>query len=105
MLRWLRRSPESFLPGQEDAPLGSAQLPMEGSGVLRFDTRAIYNALQAQRSDRGMTWVQVTAEAGVPDASSLTRLQKGGRVTFPLVMRITMWLGQLAANFVRVSEL
>src|SRR3954471_14470438 len=104
MLRWLGRNPESFLPRQEGAMRDTAQLSTVADfGVLRFAARAIYDALHAQRIDRGMTWRQVAAEAGMPNPDSLTRLRQGGGVGFPLVMRIFAWLEQPAARFVRVS--
>jgi len=50
-LAWLGRTPESFLAGP---PLFSETLlPESGPGrVLRFDTRALYAALNAQRLAR-----------------------------------------------------
>jgi len=71
--------------------------------ILRFDTRAIYAALDARRTERGMTWRQVAAEIGGLNAASLTHLAKGGRTSFPGVMRITAWLGRSAANFTRAA--
>ncbi len=104
MLRWLRRTPESFVQGYNDAATEGAALSEAGDkGVLRFDTRAMYLALDAQRIDRGMTWKQVADEIGGLNPASLTRLSKGGRTGFPQVMRIVRWLGHPAASFTRIS--
>src|SRR5689334_12145791 len=102
MLRWLRRSPESFVPGENKAPPLPEATPNE---VLRFDVKKLYDALNSQRTQRGMTWQMVANEIGGLRAPSLTRYAKGGRTGFPEVMRIVRWLGQPAAAFVRLSPL
>lgn len=101
MLRWLGRTPESFVPGWEGPQQTLPQVT--SSQVLRFDARAIYSALDTQRAERGMTWRQVADEIGGFNAPSLTRLTKGGRVVFPGVMRIFRWLSRPAAHFTRVT--
>jgi hypothetical protein len=81
MLRWLDRTPESFVPGH-DGP--AARLPEVPTGrVLRFDTAAIYSALDTRRIERKLTWIGVAREIGGCTAASLTRLAKGGRTAFP----------------------
>jgi len=50
---WLGRSPESFVPGRT-AGAGEAPLPVAAARVLRFDARALYAALQAERVARGL---------------------------------------------------
>ena len=70
--------------------------------ALRFDTRALYAALDVERSAQGLTWHAVAAATGVGDAGALRRLRAGGRVMFPDAMRVLGWLGAPAAQFVRV---
>lgn len=102
VLRWMRRSPESFLDGEVSAR-NEEELPEPGRGrVLRFDTRAIYDALDVQRRTRGMTWKQVAAELPGFSESMLTNLATGPLIGFPRVMLLTQWLGRPAAAFVRV---
>jgi hypothetical protein len=104
MLRWLNRTPESFVPNHPRADDKSARLPnVPTSQILRFDTRALYAALDAQRHRSEMTWVQVAAEVGV-SASSLTHLSEGGRTRFPDVMRMVQWLDRPAAAFTRACD-
>jgi AraC-like DNA-binding protein len=104
MLQWLNRTPESFMPDRGESQLAGEPLPQPAPHqTLRFDTKTIYDALEAQRADRGLSWKQVAAEAGL-GASTLTRLSRGGRTAFPHVMRIFRWLSQPAAQFVRVSN-
>jgi hypothetical protein len=105
MLRWLGRTPESFILGHKAPDPEKTILPAVGPGqLLRFDTKAMYAALDAQRQGRGVTWRQVANEIGGLNAGSLTRLAEGGRTAFPEVMTIVGWLGRPAAGFTRVSD-
>jgi hypothetical protein len=104
MLLWLRRTPESFVPGFEgadDERYRLRELPREQ--LLRWDTRALHAAMNAQRRARRMTWKQVAQEIGGFTPGMLTNLAKGGRIGFPGVMRIVRWLGQPAAAFTRAA--
>jgi hypothetical protein len=105
MLRWLDRTPESFVPGHPWANAEAARLPRVTPGqILRFDVQAIHAALDAQRIAKGMTWAQLAREIGGFQASGLTRLADGGRIGFPRVMRIFAWLELPAARFTRKSS-
>lgn len=100
-LAWLGRTPESFLTGSPIFP--ETPLPESGAGrVLRFDTRALHAALNAQRQTQGLSWAQVAAELPGFTASMLTNLSTGPLIGFPRVMLLTQWLGRPAADFVRV---
>lgn len=103
MLLWLHRTPESFVPGCDTAASPPDQSPDAPNCVLRFDTRAIYAALDAQRARKGLTWTEVAQRIGGLKPASLTRLSKGGRTSFPQVMRIVAWLGRPALTFTRIS--
>lgn len=104
MLRWLGRTPESFVPGHPESESDRARLPQVPSGhIMRFDTKKIHAALDARRIERKMTWMQVGKEIGV-GVSSLTHLAKGGRTAFPQVMRILRWLDGMVAEFARFSR-
>ena len=101
MLRWLNRPPEAFVAGS--GAVGAAfDLPaVPPHQILRFDTRALHTALDAQRIARRLTWRQVADEIEGIRPASLTRLKHGGRISFPQVMRITRWLGKPTAQFAR----
>ena len=102
MLRWLGRSPESFLQDIEFE--ASPLLPDVGSGkVIRFDTKRLYAAVNAMRISRRLTWQEAACEMG-STPSSLMHLSKGGRTGFPHVMRITRWLHAPVAQFVRATN-
>jgi len=104
MLRWLGRTPESFVAGQS-RDVG-APLPLVGPHqVLRLDTRRLHAALNAARAERGMTWAEVAdAIGGRATQSSLAHLAKGGRTGFPHVMHLTKWLDAPLAHFVRITR-
>ena len=104
MLLWLRRTPESFVPGLPGADAERFRLRAVGKEqTLRWDTKALHSALNDQRQARGMTWKQVAQEMGGFTPGMLTNLAKGGRAGFPGVMRIVRWLGQPATTFTRAS--
>jgi hypothetical protein len=104
MLRWLNRSPESFVPGHRLVDEVSSRLPdVPSNKVLRFDTKKLHAALDAQRVANGMTWVEVAREMGL-SAPMLTHLAKGKRIGFPHVMRMMRWLEKPAAEFTRASD-
>jgi hypothetical protein len=102
MLLWLGRTPESFVPGAEST--GTALPHIGPSKILRWDTPAIYAAIEAKKTAESLTWNEVADRVGGVAAASLTRLARGGRIAFPDVMRIVRWLGEPAANFTRASS-
>ena len=56
-------------------------------------------ALEAERSDRGLTWKQLAGELPGFTDSMLTNLSTAP--LFPRVMMLTQWLRRPAASFVR----
>lgn len=105
MLLWLRRTPESFVPGMTDPGSATFRRPrLARAQILRWDSRALFAALDEQRLERRLTWTAVAREVGGFTPSMLTNLSKGGRVWFPGVMRLVRWLGRPAAGFTRVAD-
>jgi hypothetical protein len=104
MLRWLGRSPESFIRG--GARAGTDQpLPAVPAGrMLRFDTRALHAALNQRRLDGGLTWPDIAREIPGVSVNSLQHLAAGGRTGFPHVVRLTQWLGRPVADFTRQTS-
>jgi hypothetical protein len=102
ILKWLNRTPESFLPGA--AVSDGQSLPEVPSPLgLRFDTRKLHAAVNAQRVARGLTWSQAAREMDV-SPNTLTSMATGPRTGFPQVMRITRWLDRPLAEFTRFSR-
>ncbi|MXV79725.1 MAG: helix-turn-helix transcriptional regulator [Chloroflexi bacterium] len=66
----------------------------------RFDNRAFYQALDATRQARRVTWKQVSAESGV-SASTLTRMAQGRRPDVDGLAALASWAALSADDFVR----
>jgi hypothetical protein len=99
-VRWLGRTPESFVPGLRETP--EHPLPADDTGRPALDTRAIYLAVNDRRSGQGLSWRQVAGELGRGfTPAMLTRLAGGTAIGFPRVMRIFQWLGRPVAEFTR----
>jgi hypothetical protein len=102
ILRWLARTPESFLLGRDGAVERNEALPTpRPARILRLDTRGMYRALNAERVRREMSWTQVADELPGFTASMLTNLATGPLIGFPRVMLLTQWLSRPLASFVR----
>jgi hypothetical protein len=101
LLRWLDRPPEAFV--RQAVPVsGSVALPkVPATQVLRVDTKSLHAALDRARIERGMTWREVAGQLADTQVPMLTNLAKGPLIGFPQLTRITQWLGQPVANFVR----
>lgn len=70
--------------------------------MVRFDTKALYAALDAQCHERGMTWTQLAVEIGV-SAATITRTRLGGRMEVDDMLAMVRWLGVPVETFVRES--
>jgi hypothetical protein len=104
MCRWLERSPESFTQPSDDGSLSGPWRPANGGGVLRFDTRAFYAALDEERQRRGLDWTALAGTLGVA-LSALTRLRLGGRAHFPWILRPLAWLRRPSTDFVLLTPI
>jgi hypothetical protein len=101
ILRWLARSPESFVTGAViDAPL-----PVAGPDRrLRWSLLALYEAVDARRRERRLTWTQLARELRC-GPSQLTGIRTARyAISMRLAMRIVQWLGQPASAFVYLAE-
>jgi len=99
MLRWLGRTPESFLSGA--APDAGSPLPAAGPDRrLRWNLSALYEAMDAKRMAEGHSWPQL-APVLRATPSQLTGLRTARFATnMGLAMRIVQWLDRPAADFV-----
>ena len=68
----------------------------------RFDTAALFAALDAERVTRGLTWADVAAQTGV-SASTLTRTKFGGRLEVDGMLAMVRWLHRTVESFVIAS--
>jgi transcriptional regulator with XRE-family HTH domain len=69
----------------------------------RFDTRALYEALDGQRLARGLTWEQVARETGVA-SSTLKNTARGGRLEVDGMLRMVGWLDRTVESFVEPGD-
>lgn len=72
--------------------------------MRRFDSVALYEALDKRRRDRNMSWNDLSAEIGV-SVSTITRTRKGGRMEVDGMLAMVGWLGVPVERFVRERTL
>ena len=71
--------------------------------MLRFDAIALYQALDAERQARGLSWTQLSREIGV-SAATMQRLKHGGRLEVDGVLVMVGWLKRTVESFTRRSD-
>lgn len=104
ILRWLGRSPESFVSGS--SALGNnTGLPEPGpEWRLRWDLAALYDALNARRREQGLTWVELADQLGCSE-HQLTGIRTARfAIGMKLAMRIVRWLERPAAAFIYAAK-
>jgi hypothetical protein len=96
-LRWLGRTPESFMA---DAAGGPRDVPLPPAGP----DRRLYDALADECRRRGQTWSEVAEEIGCAP-NQLTALKTAAFGTgMTVAMGAVAWLGRPAADFVHPAE-
>ncbi len=97
MLRWLNKTPESFLINAEE----QRPLPFSSEKQLYWSMTALGNAVAEKKKEEGLTWKQVADELGctLGQASGIRKLRYG--MSVHLAMRITQWLGRPSTEFIR----
>jgi len=103
MLRWLERTPESFLAG--GSPDDGARLPSAGLDERpRWNLLALYEALDDVRREKGLTWVETATQIGC-HTSQLTGLRTVKfAINMDLAMRCVQWLGRTASDFIYAAN-
>ncbi len=71
--------------------------------MKRFDTRALYEAMNKQRLARDLSWVDVSKEIGV-SATTMRNTVKGGRMEVDGMIAMVSWLGMKVEEFVRETS-
>ena len=103
LLRWLHRAPEEFLAGPV-VDVGDVRLPAAGPDRrLRWDLGELHAALNARRTERGLTWAALAGQLGCT-ANRLTNLRTARLADMELAMRVAQWVGQPAARFVHPAR-
>jgi hypothetical protein len=111
MLRWLDRSPESFLTGA--TTVAGAALPAAGPDRRlrwnlhqspRFPAPGLYEAMNARRGSDGLTWPELSQRLRCrPNQLSGLRNVRYA-IAMTLAMRVTQWLGRPAADFIYAAD-
>jgi hypothetical protein len=111
MLRWLDRSPESFLRGSAFVTAGA--LPAAGPDRrLRWNLHAsprcpapgLYEAMNGRRQSDELTWPELARRLRCsPNQLSGLRTARFA-IGMTLAMRITQWLGRPAADFIYIAK-
>lgn len=68
--------------------------------MKRFDSKALYQALEQERNERGISWADISREIGV-SASTITRTRHGGRMEVDGMIAMVDWLGEKVETFVK----
>jgi hypothetical protein len=104
MLRWLGRTPESFIPGST-ADARRTALPFAGADQrLRWDLQKLYDALDSQRRERSFTWKELAHEL-LCTPSQLSGIRRARfAIGMRLAMRIVTWLDRPARDFVYAAN-
>ena len=71
--------------------------------MRRFDSKALYQALDEQRRSRKLSWREVAAEIGV-NVSTMSRTRNGGRLEVDGMLATVGWLGVPVETFVHESS-
>jgi hypothetical protein len=103
-LRWLGRTPESFLAVP---PAIEKQTPLPSAGPderLRWNLSAVYEALDAQRRERALTWKELARTLHCSDNQLRGIRIARYAIGMKLMMRIVQWLEQPAAAFIYATQ-
>jgi transcriptional regulator with XRE-family HTH domain len=101
LAHWCGRTVESFA-GADGGPPPAATGQRRAPPFLRFDTAALYAAVNDERERRGLTWAQVATEvwpSGPWDEAQLRQMAKGGRSDVYRALAICGWLGRTIQSF------
>jgi uncharacterized protein YerC len=71
--------------------------------MKRFDSKALYEALDEKRKSHDLSWRQVASEIGA-STSTITRMQRCGRMKVDGMLAMVAWLGVPVESFVRESH-
>lgn len=101
LARWVGRTVESFAGGEGGPPPRPDSSGRTGR-FLRFNTAALYAAVNEERERRGMTWDQAAAEiwpSGPWGPAQLKGMARGGRSDVYNAIAICEWLGRTIQSF------
>jgi len=103
ILRWLGSAPEQFVPGLRRS--ADDALPSAGPDRrLRWNLKALYDALNTRRIQQRLSWPELAADLGCTP-HQLTGIRTARfAIGMALAMRIVRWLDRPASAFVYAAE-
>ena len=104
VLRWLGRTPESFFSVPPSSESDTALPPVGPDRRLRWDLGAVYEALDARRRERELTWKQAAKELRCTDHQLRGLRTARFAIGMKLMMRIVQWLERPAAAFIYAAR-
>ncbi len=104
ILRWLERTPESFLSPAVERPERTA-LPIAGPDRrLRWDLAALYEAVNVKRLDEALSWVDLATKLRCTEHQLKGIRTARFAISMVLAMRLVQWLDCPAASFIYAAE-
>lgn len=107
MTRWLGLNIESFVGEGKDRVAGPDPGDVRSTGrKLRFDTAALYQAVDATRRAENLTWVLVSKDIGAKLATPfmLSGLAKAQRIDLYTMLAIVHWLDGHTSRFTKLVK-
>ena len=101
-LRWLDRTPESFVSDHPDAatcPPLPKHLPQRFFG--RWKLQELHELLDTRRAEHNLTWASLAREVGVRPEVLASYARPDTFVSFPSIVRVTCWLERPLTDFVQ----
>lgn len=103
ILRWLGRTPESFLDPSPRVG-DEATLPVVGRDErLRWNLPALAESVDARRRERGLTWKALATELGRTEHQVQGIRTARFAIGMRLAMQIVQWLEKPAAAFIHAA--
>jgi hypothetical protein len=104
-LRWLGRTPESFIAAPGYDPGASAQLPSVGPDrTLRWNLAALYDAMNTKRVEQQLTWKELATRVHASEHQLRGIRTARYAIGIKLAIRIVQWLEQPASAFIYAAE-
>jgi transcriptional regulator with XRE-family HTH domain len=68
-------------------------------GTLKFDAQALYDAVDAQRRERGMTWAELSRELRISTSTIKRMTTRKWGIELDGVIGLTRWVGRTVESF------
>lgn len=104
LLRWLGVPPQTFIAAARPGTTGIALPQANESQRLRWNLHKLYHVLNAARTKRGATWLQVAERVHCTSNQLIGLRTVKFAINMALAMRITQALRRPAPDFVYAAD-